>query len=93
MNVLPLPSSLSSVISPPSSLHSSLTIDRPRPVPEYSRVMASPPARTSVPWRNFSKTIDLVLLGDAHAGVGDDQPQVAAAVAPGGDVNPARLRA
>ena len=31
MNVLPVPSSLSTVTSPPSSLHSSLTIDSPKP--------------------------------------------------------------
>src|SRR4051812_46931462 len=43
LNVLPLPSSLSNEISPPSSLHSSFTIDSPRPVPEYSRVRLSPP--------------------------------------------------
>ena len=56
VNVLPLPSSLSSETSPPSSRHSSRTIDRPRPVPEYSRVIASPSGRTLEPWRNFSNT-------------------------------------
>ena len=55
VNVLPLPSSLSTVTSPPSSLQSSLTIESPKPVPECSRVMASPPGMAVRPWRNFSK--------------------------------------
>ena len=55
VNVLPFPSALSTETSPPRSLHSSLTIDKPRPEPEYSRVMASPLGATVRPWRNFSK--------------------------------------
>ncbi len=50
VKVLPLPSSLRSVTSPPSSLDSSRTIDSPSPVPPCSRVMGLPA------WRNFSKT-------------------------------------
>ena len=56
VNVLPRPNSLTKPISPPSSLHSSLTIDNPRPVPEYSRVrLRSPTVRELC--RNFSKMI------------------------------------
>ena len=43
---------------PPKAGTSSLTIESPRPVPEYSRVMASPVGTPTVcPWRNFSKMI------------------------------------
>ena len=56
VNVLPLPTSDSSTISPPSRMHNSLTIDSPSPVPETSRVRLSPPMAEG-PWRNFSKMI------------------------------------
>ena len=69
VNVLPLPSSLSSETSPPSSLHSSLTIDSPSPVPEYSRVMASPPGMAGRALAELLEDRLLVLLGDAHARV------------------------
>src|SRR5487761_1247203 len=39
VNVLPLPTSLCSLISPPSRLVSSRQIDRPRPVPPYLRLV------------------------------------------------------
>src|SRR5438445_6117085 len=39
MNVLPLPTSLCSLISPPRRVVSSRQIDRPRPVPPYLRLV------------------------------------------------------
>ena len=50
VNVLPRPTSLLSVTSPPSSFDNSRTIDRPSPVPSCSRVIGL------AAWRNFSKT-------------------------------------
>ena len=55
VNVLPLPNSLATETSPPNSLHNSLTMESPSPLPEYSRAMASPLGTPTRPWRNFSK--------------------------------------
>ncbi len=57
VNTLPMPSRLSTVISPSSILHISLMIDKPRPLPECSRFMASPSVIVLFPCRNFSKII------------------------------------
>ena len=91
VKVLPLPNSLSTETSPPKSLHNSLTIESPRPVPEYSRVMASPLGKPVRPWRNFSKITcwsssampTPVSLTSHH--------QVVLVVAGGGDRDPASL--
>ena len=76
--MLPLPSSLSTWISPPSRRAISRLIDSPRPVPPYLRLVVP-----SACW-NASKMSCCLSRGDADAGVDDREADHAAA---GGSVS------
>ena len=77
VKVEPVPTALSTVMSPPMRRPSRRLIARPRPVPPYCRVL---PLST---WRNSSKISSRQLLGDADAGVRTPRrPTVLAVLAP-----------
>ena len=67
VNMLPLPASLSTWISPPSRRAISRLIDRPRPVPPYLRLVVP-----SACWK-ASKISCCLSFGDADAGVDDGE--------------------
>ena len=70
MKVLPCPGRLSRWTSPPRSLVSSRTIERPRPVPWCSRVRTPSPWPGWPAWRNFSKIVSRSSSAIPMPGVG-----------------------